>query len=336
MSTTPTMTYRRLGTSGLQVSTLSLGSWITYHNQVDTAAAVEMMAAAFDAGVTFFDNAEVYALGRSEEVMGAALKALKWPRLHYVVSTKFFWGIDRAETGASTGVNRKDTLNRKYLMQAIDGSLERFGLDFVDLVYCHRPDPRTPIEETVRAMNDMIVQGKALYWGTSEWSAADIRAAWDIADRHGWHKPVVEQPQYHLFHRRRVEQEYARLYEDIGLGLTTWSPLASGLLTGKYRAGVPDGSRGAMDNLAWMRDQLTDAAKNAAVAQLEPIAAELGCTLAQLAIAWVARNPRVSSVITGASRLEQLRSNLGALDVLPKLTPEVLARIDAVTAPLAG
>ena len=326
-----TMTYRRLGASGLQVSTLSLGSWITYHTQVDTGAAREMLAAAMDAGVNFFDNAEVYALGKSESVMGDALKALKWPRLDYIVSTKFFWGLQRE--GVTT--NKKDTLNRKYLMQAIDGSLQRMGLDFIDLVYCHRPDPHTPIEETVRAMSDMITQGKALYWGTSEWSAADIRAAWDIAEKHHLHKPVMEQPQYHLFHRQRVEQEYARLYEDIGLGLTTWSPLASGLLTGKYRQGVPAGSRGALENMAWLAKGLTDEAKNAAVGKLEGIAAELGATVGQLAIAWVARNPRVSTVITGASQMSQLRSNLGALDVLPKLTPEVIERIDAICLPLA-
>ena len=326
------MQYRRLGRAGLRVSTLSLGSWVTYHNQVDVKSAAEMMAAAYDAGVNFFDNAEVYAGGRSEEIMGAALKQLGWPRLNYVVSSKYFWGLDRQ----GDAVNRKDTLNRKYLMQAVDGSLRRFGLDHIDLVYCHRPDPHTPVEETVRAMNDLISQGKALYWGTSEWSADEVRAAWLIADRHGWHKPVVEQPQYHLFHRRRVEQEYARLYDDIGLGLTTWSPLASGLLTGKYRAGIPEGSRGAMDNMAFLRDGLTDTAKNAAVAQLEPIAAELGGSVAQLAIAWAASNPRVSSVITGASRVAQLHDNLGALALLEKMTPEVKARIEAVTAPLAG
>jgi voltage-dependent potassium channel beta subunit len=325
------MQYRRLGRSGLRVSTLSLGSWVTYHNQVDTAAAVEMMAAAFDAGINFFDNAEVYAGGRSEEVMGAALKQLGWPRLNYVVSTKFFWGLDRQ----GDAVNRKDTLNRKYLMQAVDGSLKRFGLDHIDLIYCHRSDPLTPIEETVRAMSDIIGQGKALYWGTSEWSAGDIRAAWEIADRHGWHRPLMEQPQYHLFHRKRVEQEYARLYDDIGLGLTTWSPLASGLLTGKYRDGVPPGSRGALENMAFLRDGLTNPAKNAAVAQLAPIADECGGTLAQLAVAWAARNRHVSTVITGASRLEQLQANLGALALLDKLTPEVLARIDAITTPLA-
>jgi voltage-dependent potassium channel beta subunit len=327
------MHYRRLGASGLQVSELSLGSWITYHTQVDVATAKEMLAAAMDAGINFFDNAEAYAQGQSEVVMGEAFKALKWPRLHYVVSTKFFWGIGR---DAGNPVNRIDTLNRKYLTQAIDGSLRRMGLDFIDLVYCHRADPNTPIEETVWAMSDMITRGKALYWGTSEWSAADIRAAWDIADRHHLQKPVIEQPQYHLFHRKRVEQEYARLYDDIGLGLTTWSPLASGLLTGKYRNGIPAGSRGALENMGWLAKGLTDAAKNAAVARLEAIAGELGATVAQLAIAWAAKNPRVSSVITGASNVGQLRANLGAVDVLPKLTPDVLARIDEITLPLSS
>jgi len=325
------MQYRRLGRAGLQVSELSLGSWVTYANQVDVDAAVEMMAAAYDAGVNFFDNAEAYAGGKSEEVMGAALKKLGWARLNYTVSTKFFWGLPDAVT-----VNRKNTLNRKYLMQAIDGSLQRFGLEHLDLVYCHRADPNTPIEETVHAMSDMITQGKALYWGTSEWSAADIRAAWDIADRHHLHKPVVEQPQYHLFHRAKVEQEFARLYDDIGLGLTTWSPLASGLLTGKYKSGIPGGSRGAMQNMSFLHDQLTDQAKNDAVAKLEPIARDLGATTAQLAIAWVARNPRVSSVITGASGVTQLKDNLKAAEIIPKLTPEVLARIDEITKPLAA
>jgi voltage-dependent potassium channel beta subunit len=326
------MQYRRLGRSGLQVSELSLGSWVTYHNQVDTKAATEMLAAAYDAGINFFDNAEIYAKGQSEVVMGEAFKALNWPRLNYVVSTKFFWGLDR--DGAA--VNRKDTLNRKYLMQAIDGSLQRMQLDFIDLIYCHRPDPLTPIEETVRAMSDIIGQGKALYWGTSEWSAADIRAAWEIAERHHLHKPVMEQPQYHLFHRQRVETEYARLYEDIGLGLTTWSPLASGLLTSKYQTGVPAGSRGALESMGFLLSGLTDAAKNAAVGKLAEIATELGGNVAQLAIAWVNRNPRVSTVILGASKLSQLQDNLGALALTPKLTPDVLTRIDAIAKPLAA
>ena len=325
------MQYRRLGRSGLQVSELSLGSWVTYHNQVDTGAATEMLAAAMDVGVNFFDNAEVYANGESERVMGAAFKALKWPRLNYIVSTKFFWGL--ATEG--DGINRKNTLNRKYLMQAIDGSLQRMGLDFIDLVYCHRPDPLTQIEETVHAMSDMITQGKALYWGTSEWSGAEIRAAWDIADRHHLHKPVMEQPQYHLFHRKRVETEYARLYDDIGLGLTTWSPLASGLLSGKYKDGIPGGSRGSMENMGFLAKSLTDEKKRAAVAQLDGIARELGCSVAQLAIAWVAKNPRVSTVITGASKLSQLKDNLGAVAVIEKLTPEVMAKIDAISTPIA-
>lgn len=325
------MQYRRLGRSGLQVSELSLGSWVTYHNQVDTGSAVELMAAARDAGVNFFDNAEVYAMGQSEEIMGRAFKQLGWGRETYVVSTKFYWGLARE----GNTVNQQNTLNRKYLMQAIDGSLKRLQLDFVDLAYCHRPDPNTPIEETVWAMSDMVRQGKALYWGTSEWSAADIRAAWEIAERHHLHKPVVEQPQYHLFHRQRVEQEYARLYEDLGLGLTTWSPLASGLLTGKYRNGIPEGSRGSLESMGWMREQLQDAGRNAAVGELQKIADELGCTLAQLAIAWVNRNPRVSTVILGASKLSQLQDNLGALAVTPKLTPEIVKRIDALTQPLA-
>jgi aryl-alcohol dehydrogenase-like predicted oxidoreductase len=202
-------------------------------------------------------------------------------------------------------------------------------------VYCHRPDPQTPIEETVRAMSDMITQGKALYWGTSEWSASDIRAAWEIAERHHLHKPVMEQPQYNVFTRKRVEVEYARLYEDIGLGLTTWSPLASGLLTGKYRSGVPEGSRGADKGMDFLLKGLTDANRNAAVTQLEGVASDLECTLGQLAIAWAAHNPRVSTVITGASRMSQLQENLGAMDVVAKLTPQVLERIDAATLALA-
>ena len=325
------MNYRHLGRSGLRVSTLSLGSWVTYANQVDVRSAMEMLAAAMDAGVNFFDNAEAYAGGESESVMGEAFRRLGWPRLNYVVSTKFFWGLDKG----GDGINRRNTLNRKYLMQAVDGSLKRFGLEYVDLVYCHRPDPHTPIEETVRAMSDMITQGKALYWGTSEWSADEIRAAWNLAERHHLHKPVMEQPQYHLFHRRRVEQEYARLYEDIGLGLTTWSPLASGLLTGKYGSGIPSDSRGAMKGMEWLRQDLLDPRKNEAVEKLKPIAAELGGTVAQLAIAWAARNPNVSTVITGASKMSQLQDNLAAQALMDKLSPEVLARIDEITLPLA-
>jgi len=326
------MQYRRLGRAGLKVSELSFGSWVTYANQVDTSLARRLMATAYEQGVNFFDNAEVYADGQSEVVMGEALKALGWSRLSYVVSTKLYWGISE---GLGT-VNGKNTLNRKYLHQAIDASLKRLQLEHVDLLYCHRADPETPIEETVHALHDLIVQGKALYWGTSEWTADEIRAAYAVAERYGWHKPIVEQPQYHLFHRTRVEQEYARLYEDIGLGLTTWSPLASGLLTGKYKNGIPRDSRGALPSMDFLRDALTDKQRNAAVSQLDALARDLGGSVAQLAIAWVTKNPRVSSVILGASKPEQLDENLKALALAPKLTPDVLARIDELTLALSS
>ena len=320
-----TMNYRRLGRSGLKVSELSLGSWVTYGNQLGTDVACECMAAAYDAGVNFFDNAEVYAKGESEVIMGEALRRLGWRRSSYLVSTKLYWGLH-------DGPNEKNTLNRKYLMQAIDGALARLKLEHVDLVFCHRADPDTPIEETVRAMHDMITAGKALYWGTSEWSAAEIMAAWQIAERHHLHPPVMEQPQYNLLHRDRVENEYARLYADIGLGTTTWSPLASGLLTGKYNDGVPADSRATLKGYEWLAERLTDPAKIAVVRRLAPLAADLGCTMAQLALAWCLKNPRVSTVITGASRASQITENLRALDVVARLTPDVMARIDILLA----
>ncbi|MDQ7988859.1 MAG: aldo/keto reductase [Candidatus Dactylopiibacterium sp.] len=316
------MEYRRLGRSGLKVSALSLGSWVTYANQVDTANAREIMAAARDHGVNFFDNAETYAGGESERIMGAALRELGWAREHYVVSSKFFWGL-------SDDPNVHHTLNRKYLLSAVDNSLRRFGLDYLDLIFCHRPDPHTPLEETVWAMHDLIARGKALYWGTSEWSADEIRAAWEIAERHHLHKPVMEQPQYNLFVRRRVEQEYHRLYEDLGLGLTTWSPLASGVLTGKYLNGIPAGSRGTLEGYAWLHERLLDPQRNAAAARLAPIAAELDTSLARLALAWCLKNPRVSTVITGASRPAQVEENMEALALVPQLSGEILARMDA-------
>jgi voltage-dependent potassium channel beta subunit len=321
------MNYRRLGRCGLKVSELSFGSWVTYGNQLDLDTASDCMAMAWERGVNFFDNAQVYARGESETIMGAILKKLAWPRLRYIVSTKFYWGI-------TDGPNEKNTLNRKYLLDAIDGSLKRLQMDYVDLVYCHRPDPLTPIEETVWAMHDMIERGKALYWGTSEWSAAEIVAAWQVAERHHLRKPVVEQPEYNLFHRNRVEVEYQRLYDDLGLGLTTWSPLASGLLTGKYREGIPKDSRGAIERMQFLVPGLTDKAKNEAVARLGQVAKDLGCTTAQLAIAWCARNPRVSTVITGASRVSQVEENLKAADIVPKLTPAVLEKIDGIVAGL--
>ena len=322
------MRYRRLGRSGLQISELSLGSWITYGNQVDDRAAIETMSAARDAGVNFFDNAEVYAGGKAETLMGKALKHLGWEREDYIISTKFYWGIAK-------GPNRKNTLNRKYLHQAIEGSLQRLQLDYIDLVFCHRPDPQTPIEETVWAMHDMISQGKALYWGTSEWSAAEIVSAWQIADRHHLHKPVMEQPEYNLFHRDRVEQEYAPLYEEQGLGLTTWSPLASGVLTGKYANGVPAGSRSTLPGYNWLQQTVTNSECIAATERLRPISNELGCTLSQLAIAWCASNPHVSTVITGASNKAQVVENMGAIEIIPQLDSALLDRIQTAIGTIA-
>jgi voltage-dependent potassium channel beta subunit len=321
------MTYRRLGRSGLKVSVLSFGSWVTFGEQIDTSLAKECLTAAREAGVNFFDNAEAYAGGQSEQIMGDAIAELGWERWSYVISTKIYWGIHKDT------VNMANTLNRKYLMQAIDGSLERLGLDFVDLLYCHRPDPETPIEETVWAMSDIVSSGKALYWGTSEWSAEEIRAAYEIAERHHLHKPVMEQPQYNLFERKKVEREYARLYDDHGLGLTTWSPLASGLLTGKYADGIPEGSRASIPGYEWLRDYVTDPAKNAQVKDLTAVADRLGVTVGQLAIAWCAANPRVSTVITGASSVDQVHENLKALDALEQLTPEILAEIAEIMSP---
>jgi len=321
------MEYRRLGRSGLKVSVLSVGSWVTFANtnQLETAAqAAECLSAAHDAGVNFYDNAESYGHGESERVMGAAIRELGWKRHDYVVSTKLFWGLYE-------GPNLRNTLNRKYLSQAIVASLERFGLDFVDLVFCHRADPTTPIEETVWAMSDMVDRGQALYWGTSEWTADEIRAAWDIADRHNLHKPVMEQPQYNILTRERVEKEYARLYEDIGLGTTIWSPLASGLLTGKYLNGVPEGSRATLPGYEWLRNTLTDEASNKKVAEVKKIADDLDVSLAQFSLAWCTKNPNVSTVITGASSADQVRENMKALDVIPLLTPEIMERVDLIS-----
>lgn len=317
------MEYRHLGKTGIRVSELSFGSWVTFHNQVDVKPAVEMMAAAYDAGVNFFDNAEVYASGKSEEVMGKALKELKWRRSSYLVSTKFFWGLN-------DGINEKNTLNRKRLIEGVNGSLERFQLDYVDLIYCHRPDKTTPIEETVWAMHNIVEWGKAMYWGTSEWAASEIIEAIQIAERHHLHKPVVEQPQYNMFERKRLEGDYIRFYKDYNYGTTIWSPLASGLLTGKYNNGIPKDSRGALKGYDWLKDLLTDEAKIAKVKALEPIAKDLGATLSQLALAWCLKNPFVSTVITGASRVEQVHENMKAAEIAPKITPEIMEKIDVI------
>jgi voltage-dependent potassium channel beta subunit len=317
------MDFQKLGRNGLKVSRLSFGSWVTFANQLQVKEAADCMAAAYDAGVNFFDNAEVYAGGESETLMGQTLKKLGWPRLSYLVSTKFFWGI-------VNGPNSRNTLNRKYLMQAIDGSLARLQLDFVDLVYCHRPDPETPVEETVWAMHDIITAGKALYWGTSEWSADSIREAFEVCERNGLRKPVVEQPQYNLFWRDRVEREYAPLYDTTGIGLTIWSPLASGVLSGKYLSGVPSGSRLSQSSMGWLREEALTAEKTANVTRFVALAKECGCTPAQLAIAWCLHNPHVSSVITGASRVDQVRENMQALDVFHKLDESVWSAAEKI------
>lgn len=304
---------------------MSFGSWVTFGRQLDGDDGTKCMQAAWERGCNFFDNAEVYSGGEAERIMGQSLKKLGWARESYVVSTKVYWGL-------TPGPNTKNTLNRKYLLHAVDGSLHRMGLDFVDLLFCHRPDPDTPIEETVWAMSDLVASGKALYWGTSEWSAADIRAAYEIAERHHLRKPVMEQPQYNLLHRERVEREYARLYEDWGMGTTIWSPLASGLLTGKYLDGIPEDSRGALPGYEFLHAGLTNEQRLAKVRRLKSIADELGCSLAQLSIAWCTKNPHVSTVITGASRVAQVEENFAAVEVAARLTPEVMAQIDEAVA----
>ncbi|WP_420453776.1 potassium channel beta subunit family protein [Ilumatobacter sp.] len=316
------MEYRRLGRSGLKVSILSLGSWVTFDTQVDDELAVKCIGAAGDAGCNFFDNAEAYAGGKSEEIMGRAFRELGWPRWSYVLTTKLFWGIH------GDVPNMRNTLNRKYLMHAIDGSLERLGDDFVDVVYCHRCDPDTPMEEIVQTFTEIIEHKKAHYWGTSEWTADEVRSAIDIADRHGWHKPVTEQSQYNLLERRKVEKEFARITDDFGYGNTIWSPLASGLLTGKYADGIPEDSRGALEGYEWLQDRLSDQDVIERVERLRPISERLDCSMAQLSLAWATKHPMVSSVITGASKVEQVEQNFAALDVIPKLDDDVMGEID--------
>jgi voltage-dependent potassium channel beta subunit len=318
------MEYRYLGRSGLQVSALSLGGWVTWGEQVGEDIAYDCMVAAYEAGVNFFDTAEVYAEGRSEIAMGKAIKRAGWKRSDLVLSTKIFWG--------GKGVNDQG-LSRKHIIEGLDASLARLQLDYVDLVFCHRPDFHTPIEETVRAMTHVINQGQAFYWGTSEWSAQELMEAYTIARQEHLIPPLMEQPQYNMFERERFEKEYARLYNLMGLGTTIWSPLASGLLTGKYNDGMPAGTRASLPGYEWLREMFEKPetqVKIEKVRQLTPIATELGCTMAQLALAWCLKNPNVSTVITGASRASQVTENMQALDVPPKLTDEVMARIEAV------
>ncbi len=317
------MEYRRLGSSGLQVSALSFGSWVTFAKQVDIDLAAEMMKLALDQGVNFFDNAEVYEAGQSEIVMGKAIQKLGLTRSDYVVSTKIFWG--------GSGPNDHG-LSRKHVVEGTRKALDRMKLDYVDLVYCHRPDYDTPIEETVRAMNHVIDRGWALYWGTSEWSAEQIRQAYEVALRLGLIPPTMEQPEYNMFHRERFEIEYAPLYRDFGLGTTIWSPLASGVLTGKYGQGIKDG-RLTLPGYEWLRQIYeSDEGKERIekVEKLRPIAADLDATLAQLALAWTLKNPNVSTVITGASRAEQIGENMKALDVAAKIDDSVIEAIEAI------
>jgi voltage-dependent potassium channel beta subunit len=319
------MEYRHLGKAGIRISALSLGSWVTFHTQVNLDNAVLLMKEAYDHGVNFFDNAERYTKGVTESVMGEALKKLGWRRSSYLVSSKYYQGINE-------GVNEENTLNRKYLLEAVEGSLKRMQLEYLDLVLCHRPDPETPIEETVWAMHNMIESGKAIYWGTSEWSAMEIVQAIEIADRHHLHKPVLEQPQYNLFQRKRFENEYKRLFRDYQIGATTFSPLASGILSGKYLEGIPNDSRAALGKYDFLTDQINDNATIKKVERLKLISDELGVSLAQLSIAWLLKNPNVSTVITGASRVEQVKENMKAMDVVEKLTPDVMEAIEkAVT-----
>lgn len=316
------MEYRRLGRSGLKLSALSFGSWVTFHYQLDRSAATACMQAAYAAGVNFFDNAEAYAEGRSEEIMGEVLHRQGWPRDTYCVSSKVYWGGSRPTQRG---------LSRKHIHEACHAALRRLRLEHLDLFFCHRPDLETPIEETVRAMHHLVQQGKILYWGTSEWSAEQIQEAYGLARQHGLTPPSMEQPQYNMFHRERVEREYLRLYDVLGLGTTIWSPLASGVLSGKYGAGVPAGSRMSLPDYRWLRQRLETPEGRLEIErarQLQTIAAELGLSLAQLAIAWCLKNPNVSSVILGASQLAQLEENLAAIDKTALLTGDVLQRIE--------
>jgi voltage-dependent potassium channel beta subunit len=315
------MEYRRLGSSGVQVSVLSLGSWLTFGSQIADEVAEDLMRTSYEAGINFFDNAEVYAHGRSELVMGKILNKFQWDRSTYLVSSKVFWGGDKPN---QTG------LSRKRVIEACNAALKRLQVEYLDLYFCHRPDKNTPIEETVFAMNTLIQQGKILYWGMSEWSAQQIMEAYSVARQHNLIPPTMEQPQYNMFHRNRMELEYSRLFHGIGLGTTIWSPLASGVLSGKYSSGITEDSRMARKGLEWLKETVLTEENIAKTSQLAPLAEELGATLPQLAIAWCVKNPNVSTVILGASKVAQLQENIAALEIVPKLTDDVRARIEAI------
>jgi voltage-dependent potassium channel beta subunit len=318
------MEYRRLGKAGVQVSALSLGSWVTFGQQIGDDVAAELMTKAYDAGVNFFDNAEAYASGRSETVMGNILRKTGWAHDTFLVSSKVFWG------GA---LPNQTGLSRKHVIEACHAALRRLQVEYLDLYFCHRPDPNTPIEETVRAMSDLVHQGKVLYWGTSEWSAQEITQAHGIAREFSLVPPTMEQPMYHLLGRHRFEKEYARLYPEFGMGTTTWSPLASGLLTGKYKAGPVEGTRAALKDYGWLKERIESDGKTNGekIEALGRMAKDLGLSLAVFAIAWCLKNPHVSTVILGASKVAQLTENLQAIEAQAKLTPEVMKAVDAVT-----
>jgi voltage-dependent potassium channel beta subunit len=319
------MNYRRLGKSGLQVSELSFGAWVTFGQQISDETAEELMTIAYESGANFFDNAEAYAGGRAEVVMGNILKKKGWGRDTFVVSSKVFWGGDKPN---------QEGLSRKHVIEACHAALRRLQVEYLDLFFCHRPDPKTPIEETVRAMSDLVTQGKVLYWGTSEWSAEDIMKAYTIARDLDAVPSTMEQPQYNMFHREKVEREFTVLYEDIGLGTTIWSPLASGLLTGKYNDGIPEGTRLAMPMYEWLRDnfQLSEGRANEKLRGLAGVAKQLGTSLPMLALAWCLKNPNVSTVITGASKPAQVRENMKAGELVRQLSDDVMAKIESILA----
>ncbi|SOD11676.1 potassium channel beta subunit family protein [Pedobacter xixiisoli] len=317
------MEYRRLGKSGLQVSALSFGSWLTFGNQISDKVADELMGVAYDAGVNFFDNAEGYAEGKSEIVMGNIIKNQKWERESFVVSSKVFFGTE------NKGPNRVG-LSRKHVIEACNAALKRLQVDYLDLYFCHRPDKNTPIEETVFAMNTLLRQGKILYWGTSEWSAAEIIEAIAIAKQYNLIGPTMEQPQYNLFERNKLENEYLHLFNNHGLGTTIWSPLASGILSGKYTNGGVEGTRLALEGLEWLKDRTLAEDRMQKAAALQELANSLDVSLAKLSIAWCLKNPHVSTVILGASKVPQLQENLQVLEVLPVLTEDVLTKIEEI------
>jgi len=319
------MEYRRMGKTGLQLSVLSFGSWVSFHKQIDDGIADELMGIAYDNGVNFFDNAEVYALGESEKMMGRVLKKKKWDRTSYTVSSKVFWGWRGKENKPN-----QSGLSRKHVMEACDEALQRLQVDYLDMYFCHRPDKNTPVEETVWAMNHLIQQGKILYWGTSEWSGVEIMEAHKTAQQYHLIGPTMEQPQYNLFERDKMENEFLQLFKTVGMGTTIWSPLASGLLTGKYNDGIPKGSRFALEGFDWLKERWVMDEKIKKVKKLSDLAARLGMTTAALSIAWCIRNPNVSTAILGATKKAQLLDNLKALKAMEQLTPEVMDKIETI------